>query len=123
MVRYPDWSKEEIKLIKELGPKITLRELAEKFPSKTVSQVKTMRIKTIGHKQDKTKWTQEEDAIILKYGKEKSVKELIKLLPTIRSFYKVSDRRLKLIGKVNKCFPTHVGLLVYSYFKLFIKSV
>ena len=100
MVKYPDWSKEDIKIIKQLGPETTLKELALNFPDKTISQVKGMRIKTIGNKQDKTKWTKEEDAIILKYGKEKSVKELIDLLPIKKSFYKVSDRRLKLIGNV-----------------------
>ena len=73
MVKYPDWSKGDIAIIKQLGPKITLKELALNFPDKTISQVKGMRIKTIGNKQDKTKWTKEEDAIILKYGKEKSV--------------------------------------------------
>ena len=36
MVKYPDWSKEDIAIIKQLGPKTTLKELALNFPDKTI---------------------------------------------------------------------------------------
>jgi hypothetical protein len=94
-----EWSDFELNILKKLKDK-TAKEIHEIIKNRSIGAIRSKKSQIFGSQINNSEWTDEEDEVIKKFGDTLSVKELTKKIPD-KSFYRISDRRLKLLGNIS----------------------
>jgi superfamily II DNA or RNA helicase len=95
-----EWTDFELAILKKSKNK-TAKEIQEIIKNRSLGAIRTKKAQVLGPIYNHSDWTDEEDSIIKKFGDTLSVKELTKKIPN-KSFYRISDRRLKLLGDISQ---------------------
>ena len=88
------WYKEELKTLKKLGKKASMKQLQEALPNKSYYSIQDKKLKLVGGRFDRTEWSSEEDRV-LRDNQFKLYKELVNLLKN-KTIWQIKSRKKKL---------------------------
>ena len=94
-----EWTAFELNILKKSKDK-TAKEIQQIIKNRSLLAIRSKKAQIVGPKYNHSEWTVDEDEVIKKFGGTLSVKELTKKIPN-KSFYRISDRRLKLLGDIS----------------------